>query len=151
MRLHTFFLLPNSHSCLNSRTSERRWVPLPAPAPPPPAYSNLSEGSPDRGIFVNNGKGVRRWSFSAHSLVTEPHQVDDRFSQPQRSFKNSSFALTFRLRHGGACSVTVCKTCRCGSALWSSLSSWVRAMSTNRSSELANTFIHSRMVTRTRV
>lgn len=144
MRLHTFFLLPSSHSCLNSRTSERRWVPLPLR---PLLTVTLAKDHLTAESWLIIGKALVVFS----SLVTEPHQVDDRFSQPQRSFKNSSFALTFRLRHGGACSVTVCKTCRCGSALWSSLSSWVRAMSTNRSSELANTFIHSRMVTRTRV
>jgi hypothetical protein len=32
--------------------------------------------------------------------MTEPHQVEGQFSQPQWSIQELSFALLFRLRHG---------------------------------------------------
>jgi hypothetical protein len=55
------------------------------------------------------------------SSATEPHQLDDQFSQPQWPFQELSFALQFRLRHGavhlGSTCSTLCKTCMCGSAL----------------------------------
>jgi hypothetical protein len=98
MRLHSFFLLPSFTQLLELKDF-RKEVGAPAPLPAPCLTLAKDHLTGEASLIMGEALVV----FS--SLVTEPHQVDDRFSQPQRSFKNSSFALTFRLRHGGSCSV----------------------------------------------
>jgi hypothetical protein len=89
MRLHSFFLLPSFTQLLELKDF-RKEVGCPCPPLPAPCLTLAKDHLTGEASLI---MGEALVVFS--SLVTEPHQVDDRFSQPQRFIQEFFFCVDF--------------------------------------------------------